>query len=425
MSTIPAKRSHARLPVEDVLQQHVDTASTLSVTRRGLVTAPHVRLPDLRSLDERLAAHLDGVFVAGEAGWSYCDEAFESAPRGAAFVAAVKAIQERHRHRLERLYALGEALPDACGGLLSAFAWCGREQLQGIVLELLASNSSSRRRLGVAICGVHRVDPGLASDPALHSDVDVRQAALRTAGQIGLREFDDLCAKAIQGDDDDCRFWGAWSSVLLGDRQNGLTALAGAAVRPGTHQPRALSLVLQAKTPPSAHALLKQLAADPSQRPQLVQGTGIAGDVRYIPWLIDQMRKPALARVAGEAFSLVTGIDLAANRLDRPQPEDTNVGPNDNPDDDNVDMDPDEGLPWPDVAKVDAWWAANAARFPPGQRYFMGAPVTREHCIHVLKTGYQRQRILAAQYLCLLEPGTPLFNTSAPAWRQQRQLARM
>jgi hypothetical protein len=35
------------------------------------------------------------------------------------------------------------------------------------------------------------------------------------------------------------------------------------------------------------------------------------------------------------------------------------------------------------------------------------------------------QRILAAHYLCLLEPGTPLFNTSAPALRQQRLLAKM
>jgi hypothetical protein len=43
----------------------------------------------------------------------------------------------------------------------------------------------------------------------------------------------------------------------------------------------------------------------------------------------------------------------------------------------------------------------------------------------VLKTGHQRQRILAAHYLCLLNPGTPLFNTSAPAWRQQRLLAQM
>jgi uncharacterized protein (TIGR02270 family) len=88
-------------------------------------------------------------------------------------------------------------------------------------------------------------------------------------------------------------------------------------------------------------------------------------------------------------------------------------------------MDADEGLPWPDPEKIEKWWAANESRFQKGTRYFMGKPVTREHCIDVLKNGYQRQRILAAHYLCLLDPGTPLFNTSAPAWRQQKLLATM
>jgi hypothetical protein len=55
----------------------------------------------------------------------------------------------------------------------------------------------------------------------------------------------------------------------------------------------------------------------------------------------------------------------------------------------------------------------------------VGAVASREHCIAVLKTGYQRQRALAALHLSLIEPGSPLFNTSAPAWRQQRLLAQM
>jgi uncharacterized protein (TIGR02270 family) len=88
-------------------------------------------------------------------------------------------------------------------------------------------------------------------------------------------------------------------------------------------------------------------------------------------------------------------------------------------------MDPDDGLPWPDIQKLQKWWAANGSRFQKGTRYFMGAPVTWEHCIDVLENGYQRQRILAAHHLCLLTPSTPLFNTGAPAWRQQRQLAKL
>ena len=137
------------------------------------------------------------------------------------------------------------------------------------------------------------------------------------------------------------------------------------------------------------------------------------------------MSNQRTSRLAGEAFSLITGTDLALLDLERKPPENIETGPNDDPDDPNVEMDPDDGLPWPDQAKVQAWWDKNSHRFQPGTRYFMGAPVTREHCIDVLKNGYQRQRILAAHYLCLLDPGTPLFNTSAPAWRQQKLLAQM
>jgi uncharacterized protein (TIGR02270 family) len=88
-------------------------------------------------------------------------------------------------------------------------------------------------------------------------------------------------------------------------------------------------------------------------------------------------------------------------------------------------MDPDDSLPWPDAAKIQAWWEANSRRFQSGTRYFMGEPLGREPCLTVLKQGYQRQRIAAAHYLCLLQPGTVLFNCAAPAWRQQRLLAKL
>ena len=137
------------------------------------------------------------------------------------------------------------------------------------------------------------------------------------------------------------------------------------------------------------------------------------------------MANEKTARLAGEAFSLITGVDLCMLELEGKRPRTSNPDPTTIPTIPNVDMDPDEGLPWPDAEKFRKWWASQRRRFQKGTRYFMGAPVTREHCIDVLKNGYQRQRILAAHYLCLLDPGTPLFNTSAPAWRQQRLLAKM
>ncbi len=98
--------------------------------------------------------------------------------------------------------------------------------------------------------------------------------------------------------------------------------------------------------------------------------------------------------------------------------------PNDDPNNPDVSTDEDESLPWPDPLKITTWWNANKPRFREGTRYFLGKPPSRSHCTSVLRDGYQRQRIAAAQYLCLLNPGTPLFNTAAPAWRQQRLLAK-
>jgi hypothetical protein len=79
-------------------------------------------------------------------------------------------------------------------------------------------------------------------------------------------------------------------------------------------------------------------------------------------------------------------------------------------------MDPDDGLPWPDPVKFQKWWDANKHNFRNGARQFMGKQPSIDHCKGILKSGYQRQRIAAAQYLCSLQPGTVLFPTSAPAW---------
>jgi uncharacterized protein (TIGR02270 family) len=172
-----------------------------------------------------------------------------------------------------------------------------------------------------------------------------------------------------------------------------------------------------------AHELLRTLAQEPAQIRWLIKGAGIAGDPIYVSWLIKHMSNDTLARLAGESFTLITGADLAALDLERKPPEHFESGPNDNPNDSNVEMDEDDGLPWPDIERIERWWAQNSSRFAPGQRFFVGAPVTREHCIEVLKTGYQRQRILAAHHLCLLEPGSVLFEWRAPAWRQSHALA--
>jgi uncharacterized protein (TIGR02270 family) len=413
--------------IDSVIAVHAEEVASLFETRAALIRLPHIDPHGLGRLDDRVLAHLDGLAVAGAAAQPLLEAELESPSRGAVFALAVPAIESGRPEALERIWLLAEDAPAVVDGLTTAFGWVKGRQLQGLVRDLLRHPDPARRAAGLAACAMHRTDPGPGSGPWLEDPAPaVRSRALRAVGELGLVDLTPRCLKAMGDDDGECRFWAAWSGVLLGNRGVALDTLRRSALEADvSHRERAFRLAMQAMDAKSAHTTLKALASDSAQLRWLIHGSGIAGDPVYASWLIGHMSKPETARAAGEAFTLVTGADLDALQLWRPQPEDFESGPTEDSDDTNVELDADEGLMWPDPAKVEQWWAANAGRFQKGQRFFMGAPVTRAHCLDVLKNGYQRQRILAAHYLCLLDPGTPLFNTSAPAWRQQRLLARM
>lgn len=416
----------SRRPIAVVVQQHAEESAILRNTRSVLAVAPHVKLHHLRRLDDRIAAHLDGLAVADEFGWGLCEAALERPGAGEVFAAAVRAIEDKNSAGLEKLLALAETVPESRRGLVSAFGWVPAESLKDTIKNLLASSNAFQCQVGLAACAMHQVDPGTALDATIaDTDPMLRARGLRVAGEIGRRDLLAACISALVDDDAACRFWAARSVALVGDQGKAIDVLKNLALYPGPFRMLALQLLLKFIGVPQANELLKTLARDPANIRLLIQGAGIVGDPYYVPWLIKQMADLKLTRLAGESFSFITGLDLAYLDLERKPPEDFESGPNDDPEDDNVEMDEDESLPWPDPVKIQAWWDANKTRFTPGVRYFMGEPVTREHCIHVLKEGYQRQRIAAALYLCLLEPGTKLIPTKAPAWRQKRWLSKM
>lgn len=363
--------------------------------------------------------------VAGDDALRILNAQLESVSAGHVFAIGVVGLESQHRETVTRCLSLAEAVPDARRGFSSALGWVSSDRLRGVVKDLLTSPSEKLRALALTACRLHGVKPGAALvNGWKDASSDVRAEAFRAAGVLGEVDVASFLAAAVDVDPV-CQFWSAWSAVLLGDRGRGLNTLTDVAVAPGENRKRAFVLACQAMRTATAHEILRGLSADSTQQRWIIEGAGLVGDPRYVPWLLTLMADDSIARLAGEAFSLITGADLVDLNLEREQPEDFQAGPTDDPDDPVLAIDADEGLPWPDQAKVQAWWNTNDTRFQSGVRYFMGARPGREHCIEVLKTGGQRQRLMAAQHLCLLEPGTTVFNTSAPAWRQQRLLTRM
>jgi uncharacterized protein (TIGR02270 family) len=410
-------------PVANVVAQHVEECAVLSTVRMGMVEAPHVRLHHLRRLDDRLAAHLDGLAVAGEFGAHLCAIALARPGTGEIFAATALAIAGRDESCLDKMLALAEALPECRSGMQSAFSWAGAPSLRDITRELLGSGSAFRRMIGIATCHAHRVDPGaVLLDVLGDPDPALRAEGLCTAGECGRRDLFDACVRALQDQNADCRFQAARSAVFLGERHEAIRVLHRVAHAEGEHRTQAIGLLLKLASSEQAVSLLRAFFEQEADARMLIRGLGMAGDPRFVPMLIDRMEDPAHSRLAGEAFSMITGVDLEMLDLDRKPPEGQEVGPTDDPADDDVAMDDDEGLPWPDVPKISAWWSAHASGFEAGGRYFMGATPSRDHCLRVRKEAGQRQRRAASEYLCLLHPGTVLFPTCAPAWRQQRWL---
>jgi hypothetical protein len=87
----------------------------------------------------------------------------------------------------------------------------------------------------------------------------------------------------------------------------------------------------------AAHARQQALAHNPDTMRLAVIGVGVIGDPVSIPWLIEQMTISELARVAGEAFTMITGVDIAYEDLEDEWPEGFDAGPTEDPEDKNGD----------------------------------------------------------------------------------------
>jgi uncharacterized protein (TIGR02270 family) len=409
--------------IPTIVSQHVEDAASLRAVRSVLIRAPHVKLLHLGRADERLYAHLDGLLIAGDDGYRLAQSALESPGVGQLFVVGVSAIERQDRAQLDRLLALVGVVPDAARALASACGWVSPASLRGLVADLLGSADVTRRWLGVAACALHRVDPGAVLATAMVDPGDLLRAqALHAAGQIGRVDLLEACISCADDANPSSRFGAAASALLIGGGARAARVLQTIAQEEGGFGAQALQLLLLQADPAQARAVVRELLARQAPARLVVQATGWAGDVQAVPWLIQQMAEARLARVAGEAFALLTGADLALLDLEGPSPETVEGGPTEDADDDNVALDEDESLPWPDLARVKAWWEANRSRLPAGTRCFMGAAADEVHCQMVLRQGAQRQRAVAALLLALMRPGSVLFDVAAPAPRQQRML---
>lgn len=416
--------SRPRSIIPHIIEQHAEETAFLWLLRNSAIKEAHYNLMYLQRLEDRLEAHIDGLRVAQEAGWECALanlERFKEASE--MFAAAVLAFESSNPDYLQTLYAIAEQTPETVDGLISALGWIEPKYLQGKVNGLLNSKFPFWRCVGIAACAIHRVDPKQFLEQSLQdADHALLSRALKACGELGRNDLHEKISPHLAHPDADVQFWAAWSLSLFGNRREAILSLQQFIFRPNHYAEEAIRLLCRMQALSDIQQLLGSLVKQHQALRLAIQGVGASGDSRYIPWLIQQMAIPEQARIAGEAFSLITGVDLAYEDLETDQPADFQAGPNEDAADDNVDLDSDENLPWPNPQLIKDWWQKHQTNFPSGQRYLIGKPISIEQCAQVLKTGMQRQRYAAALELALMQTNAPLFETRAKVDRQKKQL---
>lgn len=401
----------------DVYEQYAEEASFLWLMRSIAVDQPHYTRGDLGRLETRLQAQLNGLMSAPDMAWDICEQALELEGPGEVFAAGYVAVKTHAQDRIQKVVEAGLASPQVLPGLISVFGWLPAELSHPWIERFLNSKDLRHKHLAMAICSVRRENPGEFLNRVFQRD-DCRQhgaliaRSLRISGELGRQDVLADVAEFRNSDDQDVKFWAYWASILLGDR-SALANMQGFVFEAGPHQKRAIELAFRCLPITEAQQWISRMAESPEQQRNVIRAVGVLGDPHAADWLIKKCQLPDMARLAGEAFTFISGIDLENNRLALPddQRPTTRTDANDE-DGDMVEMDEDENLPWPDAQALAVFWAAARNRFQNGRRYLLGRPVDQLATGIDSSTLTQRQAKALALELALKAPGQILTHVS-------------
>lgn len=409
--------------MQGLCEEYRDEAAALWECRKKASTAPNCDLDDLRGIDARLEAQFDALRVAGEPGWEICKRSFED-DAGKCFAASVFAFESADEIRVDLILGKAASSPELSEGVISALHWLPYEKAGKHIQKLLESKSADSMYMGIASSALHRRDPKYYLDDAINStEIRLKARALLAVGELGRKSSTLLTGRLrdnFNSPDPIISFAAAWSSALMGDAK-AVDTLQKFVNSGYPFSGNAINIAMRRMAREDAIPWQIELAKSTATLRLALLGAGIIGDPLLIPWLLEQMLIPGQARAAGEAFTMITGIDILRSGMEDQCPAGFSVGPNDDPSDSNVELDPDEFLAWPNRELLAAWWKKSKDNFQAGTRLLLGKTLTRENILSVLSAGSQRQRAAAAMELGIIEPGRPLYNIFDTAWRQMPQ----
>ena len=357
----------------DIYEEHLNEAAWLWGNWESSLDSAVYALGDVVvGPEERLLAHLDGLVLGGQrVAQKLLVPALAGDDLGGIAAAAWTLVQaEDADHQDTVIDALASAKPPAQAAIGRAVHLAPRTDISRLIPHFHAG-APQLRAMVLDIFGPREPDwvrEQIA--PAMHSGQSPLMAAgLRAIRSLRERALLDWVTVASQSDDIEVRLEAMRTGLSFAVKTawNECRIFAG-----GMGEISRLALGLLATSPdPNDRTFVREKAKGEDPGLHALWALGFAGDADSADVLVQNMADEKKSRVAGEAFSAITGLPIAGD-LATP-------GETQGPDVEEVkDEDPpptvksEDSLPEPNLQRIKRWWEKERRRFVPGTRYCGG-----------------------------------------------------
>lgn len=367
--------------------------------RNQASNSPIFHKKHLNELDQRLEAYLDCYLISKRSGYSLLP-ILEISDWGSVFVTALTAIRTNDSESFD--LALDALEKDEQSKELSdALCWGEMDVSKPFLDKAILSKNELARIAAITAVGyfTSQIDPELI-DIYIEDDSDkVIATTLKVIGNNKLTDYDEQVWELLTHEDEEVRFRAAYAGNLIGVQgaNEALQKFCFGAETPYLRE--ALSLLFQIIPESDLTDTLARIYKSSLSIRIKTYSIAMAALPDRIPVLLEWMKDPEYAPLAGEAFSFITGADIEEDDLSIMDIEICEA--QEAPLAEKRKADPwteayEDDLPWPDPELTEKWWNENQHRFQNGVRYLAGKTLESDNLKWVFEEGTQPQRHIAS-----------------------------